>query len=159
MASSGSWGVTNGSPAVSSAALAAWIAASLGGCITGMLVDGDTLCLDSTTDCKLRDMKQAIFGTFPVVYPSAATYFDLEATCALPDARCDGPVKVHAYFYIEGSELVDTAGEIVAEMPSAAELLLDNSIDYIELCSVHHHEWWEMQRQEYRARIDRQYRH
>lgn len=101
-------------------------------------------------------MKQAIYGTFPVVYPPAAAYFDCEAGCALADGRCDGPVKVHAYFYTQGADLVDADGEIVAEVPSAAELLLADGIDYVELCAIHHGEWWKDQREEFvtRAKAD-----
>ena len=32
--------------------------------------------------------------------------------------------------------------------------MLADGLDYIELCSVHHAEWWEMQRREYVKRAD-----
>ena len=101
----------------------------------------------------LRAMKHAVFGTFPIVYPPAAAYFDCEGACLLKDERCDGLVKVHAYFYMEAEPPFDADGLPVAQpLPTTVELMLADGVDYIELCSIHHGEWWQMQREEYRAR-------
>jgi hypothetical protein len=100
-------------------------------------------------------MKKPMYGTFPIVYPPAAAYFDCETACALQDERCGGRVKVHAYFYFEDAPLPDLDHEVVIkEFPTAVELMLADGLDYIELCAVHHGEWWQMQRQEYVARAD-----
>lgn len=101
---------------------------------------------------KLRAMT-AMYGTFPIIYAPAAAYFDCEAACALKDERCDGPVKVHAYFYLEDGPMPGPDGEMVVKpFPTAVELMLADGLDYIELCSVHHGEWWQMQHAEYEAR-------
>lgn len=104
---------------------------------------------------RLHAMKTPMYGTFPIVYPAAAAYFDCETTCSLKDERCGGPVKVHAYFYFEDAPLPGPDGELVMEeFPTAVELMLADGLDYIELCSVHHGEWWQMQRQEYVKRAE-----
>ena len=49
----------------------------------------------------LRGMEHAISGTFPIVYPAAAAYFDVAGRCSLADERCNGPFVVHAFFTLE----------------------------------------------------------
>ena len=55
---------------------------------------------------------------------------------ALKDALCDGPVKVHGYFYYEDPAILDLEDNVIAVPPSTAELLLADGLDYIELCAV-----------------------
>jgi hypothetical protein len=75
-------------------------------------------------------MTHAIFGTFPIVYPPAAAYFDSDGTCALKDERCGGPIKVHAYFYLETEAPPGPDGiPDIQPFPSAAELMLADGLD------------------------------
>jgi hypothetical protein len=99
-------------------------------------------------------MKHAMYGTNTVVYPAAAAYFDCTGSCEFKDERCGGPIRVRGYYYIERDTLPPGPdGKPIAQpFPEAAELLLDDGLDYIELCAIHHGEWWEAQHREWEAR-------